>query len=194
MLKKILLSFVILLNVVFAAEIALPKPNLKDPFLSILNKRKSDREFNKNKKIDDKTLSNILWAAIGINRDNGRLTIPTAKDVRNLKVYVIKKDGAYLYNPDKQNLTLITNANLFQHFSSKQAFVEDANVILLYVSTDDEEYSYMHAGSAYQNVANYCAEKGVKNVVRGYFDKKPLKKELGIPKNYEIIVSQAIGY
>ena len=52
----------------------------------------------------------------------------------------------------------------------------------------------MHAGSAYQNVGLYCANKGLNNVVRGYFDKDELAKALSLCENQKIVISQAIGW
>lgn len=52
----------------------------------------------------------------------------------------------------------------------------------------------MHAGSAYQNVGLYCADKGLNNVVRGYFEKADLEKELKLNENQWIVVSQAVGW
>jgi nitroreductase len=197
MVKRLNIKFIIFfvfVSVCFAREkTKLPEPNLNDGFLSILSKRKTDREFDPNKDIDSQTLSNILWAANGINRKDGKRTIPTAKDARDMEIYVIKKDGTYLYDAENNSLILITNRNLF-HYFTKQKFVEDAPLILLYASKKEEDYSYMHAGSSYQNVAVYCAENGINNVVRGYFDKKGIARELNIKDDDNIIISQVIGY
>ncbi|GMO60081.1 MAG: SagB/ThcOx family dehydrogenase [Rickettsiales bacterium] len=190
--KKFILLFILSLQLVFA-DVSLPKPNLKDPFLKILSNRKSSRDFDASKQISDKTLSDILYAANGVNRNDGKLVIPTAKDNRNLLVYVIKKDGAYLYENDKNNLKLITSENLYK-FLNKQDFADNVSAHLLYVAKTNEDVSNMHAGSAYQNVANYCAENGIKNVVRAYIEKNDLAKALDLPKGYLVIISQAIGY
>jgi len=74
-----------------------------------------------------------------------------------------------------------------------QDFVMDAPLTLLYAGSD-KEFSPMHAGSAYQNVALYCAEKGIGNVVRAYFDKAGVAAALGLGKDEFAIVSQTIGW
>lgn len=172
----------------------LPEPNMSDPFLNMLSNRKSTREYNGEKQIDDNTLSDILWAGYGINRkDEDKRTIPTAMNKQDLEIYVIKKDGAYLYNAKNNTLTQITKKNLFEFFTRSQAFVENASVILLYTTKDyQEDVSAMHAGSAYQNVAIYCAEHNIGDVVKGSMETKQIARYLNI-REKNILVAQVIG-
>ncbi len=62
-----------------AAEHKLPTPERGGgmPLMQALNERRSVKEFD-NRQIDDQTLSEILWAAYGVNRSGGLRTIPTA--------------------------------------------------------------------------------------------------------------------
>lgn len=174
-------------------EISLEKPNLDDSFLQILNKRVSTKEYNNKKDIDNKTLSEILWAAYGINRyDILKRTIPTAYNEQDLEIYVIKKNGVWLYDALNFKLKLINKQNLFPLFM-EQDYVADVPLILLYASKNKNVCSSMHAGSSYQNVALYCAKNNLGNVVRGYFEIDKVANELGISSD-SIIVSQAVGY
>ena len=194
--KLLIILLVMAMNTAFSKEIKLNNPDLNDPFLKMLNNRISTREYDKNKDIDNQTLSNILWSAFGITRksDDNKRTIPTALNKQDLEIYVIKKNGVWLYDAIKQQIIQISNKNLFKYFN-KQDYVDNAPLILLYTSKENEaeDFSLMHAGSAYQNVAIYCAEHNLGNVVRGYFDKDNLAKELNINDD-KIITSQVIGY
>jgi nitroreductase len=192
---KCLLALLVSLNVGAMAEEITKLPSIKanSGVLSILSKRKSSRSFNPTKEISEKTLGEMLWAAFGISHGDGQRTIPTAKDTRDLTVYVVKKSGVWKYIPETHSLLLITKDNLYHLFNS-QSFVDDATLNLVYTSSDDKNYSFMHAGSSYQNVAIYCAEKGVGNVVRGYFDADSFKKALKLDKKTNVIISQAVGY
>jgi hypothetical protein len=189
---KILFFLLFGISSIFAES--LPNPNLKDNFLNILMNRQSSRNFNPSKEIDNKVLSDILFVSVGVNRKDGKLVIPTAKDTRDIDVYVIKKNGAFLYVKEKHELKKITSNNLFNSFSANQLYVNDSSIILVYTSKSAENSSFMHVGSAYQNVAIYCAENNIKNVVRAFFDKENVKKELKLDKEVSIIVSQSIGY
>lgn len=176
-----------------AKEIKLEQPNLDDSFLKILNNRVSTRDYDNTRKIDNKTLSEILWSAFGITRlEETKRTIPTALNKQDLEIYVIKKDGTWLYDAKKLILKLITNKDLTSYFNTQDC-MPDVDIILLYITKEENDYSLMHAGSAYQNVALYCAKNGIGNIVRGYFDKEGIAKELQID-NDNVIISQAIGY
>lgn len=160
------------------------------PLMEAIAERKTIREF-KAQDIDEQTLSEILWTAFGISHD-GKRTIPTAMNQQNLKVYVVKNDGAWLYDAAGNTLTQITAENLQPLFAT-QDFMKNVPVNLVYVGSD-EKYSPMHAGSAYQNVGLYAASKGMHSVVRGYFDNDKVTKALGLENGERAIVSQAIGW
>ena len=156
--------------------------------LKTIDIRSTTRNFS-SKSIDDKTINEIMWAAFGKN-SRGTRTIPTARNEQNMKVYLIHEDGAFLYDGEKLNK--VSNEDLRPLFAA-QAFVMDAPITLLFVGSD-KQFSSMHAGSSYQNVALYCAERGLGNVVRAYFDKTAVEKALGLSENEFAIISQTIGW
>ena len=130
-----------------------------------------------------------MWAAFGKN-SRGTRTIPTGRNQQNLKVFAIRADGAFFYDGEKLNK--VSDADLRPLFAV-QPFVMDAPLTLLFAGSD-REFSPMHAGSSYQNVALYCAERGLGNVVRAYFDKEAVAKALNFGKDEFAIISQTIGY
>ena len=170
----------------------LPKPIITGgkPLMEVIASRKTERTYSK-KTIDEQTLSEILWSAWGISHEDKR-TIPTSRNKQNLKVYAIKADGVWLYNAEKNTLELVSNKDMRKLFAT-QEFVEAAPLTLLYTGSDSKN-SPMHAGSAYQNVGLYCTSKGLNNVVRGYFDYEQAQKELNLPQDEKIIISQTIGW
>ena len=192
--------WVLLVSALFVTEAAMAEAVVKKlpapittggkALMDVIGERKTIREF-KAQEIDDQTLSDILWSAWGISHD-GKRTIPTAMNQQNLKVYVVKKDGAWLYNAAENNLTQVTTENLMPLFAT-QDFMKNVPVNLVYVGSD-EKYSPMHAGSAYQNVGLYAASKGMHSVVRGYFDHDGVKKGLKLEDGEQAIVSHAIGW
>jgi serine/threonine protein kinase len=44
------------------------------------------------------TLSNLLWAAFGINRPDGRRTAPSAMNWQEVSIYVATPEGVYIYD------------------------------------------------------------------------------------------------
>lgn len=176
-------------------EVILPEPDYEGgrPLMQALRDRHSYREFGV-RRIDEQNLADILWAANGVNRPDGKRTIPTARDSRALDVYVLKQGGAYRYNPDRHILELVNPATL-RYSAAKQEFVQQADVVLVYVSNyENHETGGMHAGSAYQNVGLYCASAGINNVVLGMIDRDMLRKELHLNDNDYILAAQALGW
>lgn len=175
-----------------AANIVLEKPDMSGGISlgEAINRRESRREFSP-EKIKPQILSNIFYAAFGISHD-GKHTIPTARNQKNLVVFAIMPNGVYRYNPDEHQLEEISSKNLIPLLST-QDFVEDSPLNLVFVGSDPK-YSPLHAGSAYQNVALYAGSVGLNNVVRGAFDKKKMAQELGLKEDEFVIISQTIGY
>ncbi|MDD5686716.1 MAG: nitroreductase family protein [Elusimicrobia bacterium] len=108
-------------------EIKLPKPQMEigKPLMQVLKKRQSGREFS-NEKLSLQTISNLLWAAFGINRpdSNGR-TAPSAINMQEIDVYVAIPEGLYLYNA-KQNLLQSVLTEDIRALTGKQPFVKEA--------------------------------------------------------------------
>ena len=173
--------------------VKLPPPDVMGglPLMQAMNERKTDRVFS-SEPLDNQTLSDILWAAWGYNRPDKR-TIPTAKNRQKMDVYVLKSDGAWIYDAKNNALVPVVSEDLRPLAARGQDFVTTAPVTLLFVTDEDDDYSMMHAGSAYQNVGLYCASKGLGNVVRGMIDRKKLAQALSIVDDDDIIISQTIG-
>lgn len=195
MIKKIcsliLLSF--LSAAVLAEDIHLPEPNKtgKTTLMQALEDRHSDREFV-NKDVDDATLATILWSAYGVNREDGKRTIPTAKDTKDLNVYVFDKRGIWLYDADHNLLKQISDKDERKLFQL-QDYMTSVPVVLVYTGSTSD-YAAMHAGSAYQNVELFTAANGMASIVRGFFEQKQVAKVLKLKKKQRVIISQAIGW
>jgi len=171
------------------------------PLMEAINKRHSSRNISSGK-ISEQELSNLLWAAFGISRDeSGKRTAPTANDSRAMDVYIILENGTYKYSAADHSLDLITNKDL-RPFAGKQDFVYTAPVNLVYVAdysklkegSDKEIYSGAHAGFISENVYLYCTSAGLGTVVRAWVDKEILSKELMLNINQKIILAQTVGY
>ncbi len=176
-----------------AADVQLPQPDKtsKTTLISALENRHSDHEFS-DKVVDDKTLSTVLWAAYGVNRDDGKRTIPTAMNKKDLNIYVFNKEGVWLYDADANVLKQYADDNHLDLFK-KQDYMRSVSTVLVYTGSE-EDYAIMHAGSAYQNVELYASANGMASIVRGYFDHDKVKEVLNLPEGQRVIISQAIGW
>lgn len=194
MFKKFLAIGLIFISVSsWAAEqqISLPQPDKQGgmPLMEAIAARKTVREFG-NREIEAQDLSNILFAAFGVSHE-GKRTIPTPMNKQELSVYVVKKDGVWLYDAEKNVLDFVSAEDILP-FIALQDFVKDAPLTLIYTGKDPKN-SLMNAGAAYQNVGLYCASRGLHNVVRGYIQRDRIASILGL-KEDEIIVTQTVGW
>ena len=176
-----------------AADIKLPAPDKinETTLIQALEKRHSDREFS-DKPVDNQTLSTLLWAAYGINRTDGKRTIPTALDKKDLNIYVFNKDGIWLYDAPTHTLKQQSAENRLDLFQM-QDYMNAVSTVLVYTGST-EDYAIMHAGSAYQNVELYTAANDMASIVRGYFDHEKVQEALDLPAGQRVIISQAVGW
>ena len=92
-----------------AAELQAVKLNPPDlkrglPLMEALSVRASAREFS-DKELSLRDLSDLLWAADGINRPaENKSTAPSAMNAHDIRIYVFMKPGVYLYDAPKHEL------------------------------------------------------------------------------------------
>ncbi|MGD0397335.1 MAG: SagB/ThcOx family dehydrogenase [Syntrophobacteraceae bacterium] len=185
------------------SSIQLPNPKKEGgkPLMSALNDRMSARTWS-SEKLSMQTLSNLLWAAFGINRPDGRRTAPSAKNWQETDIYVATADGVYLYDAKKNVLDTIATGDI-RAITGEQPYVKDAPVVLIYVA----DYSKVDAGSLdkqllvgadtgliSENVYLFCASEGLATVVRALIDRDALAKELKLRPDQKIILDQCVGY
>ena len=207
----IVVSFIAILpmtkNTARGAEqkaIQLSEPQVAgNPLMQLLAKRSSSREFS-SEPLPVNILSNMLWAASGINRpDSGKRTAPTASNRQEMDIYVATATGLYFYDA-KSSLLKPILAEDIRGLTGTQAFVKEAAVNLIYVadysrrSSSSDEVKTMYAGAATgfisQNVYLYCASEGLATVVRAMIDRPALAKVMGLRTDQKIILSQSVGY
>lgn len=185
--------------------IQLPAPQTDGgkPLMLALKARSTNREFSM-EKLPMQTLSNLLWAACGVNRpESGKRTAPSAKNRQEIDIYAATADGLYRYDALKNRLVLILKEDIRVQ-TGKQDFVATAPLNLVYVAdfskaageTEQEKTLYAGADTGFisQNVYLFCASQGLATVVRGYVDKPALEKKMGLPPNQKVILAQTVGY
>lgn len=190
---------------VSAQNVKLPEPdkNVSMTLYQALQQRKSVREYS-TKDVDDMKLSQLLWAAVGINRPDGHLTAPTAINAQDITVYVCRKDGAYLYVAKDNTLQKVSDKDLRKSVASAQAFAADAPISLVIV-TDNAKFrggstngptisGAIDAGYVSQNIDLACEALGLCTVPRATMDKEALKKELKLTDSQNPILNHPIGY
>jgi len=183
----------------------LPKPQTDGgrPLMQVLRDRHSTREF-KPDKLPLQVLSNLLWAAFGINRpETGKRTAPSAMNWQEVDIYVALPEGLYVYDAKAHRLVQILAEDV-RAATGGQDFVKGAPLNLVYVAdlarTKDagaEEknfYTTIDVGFISQNVYLFCASEGLATVVRGTVDRPALAKLMKLRPEQKIIVAQTVGY
>ena len=186
-------------------QIQLPTPQTEigKPLMQALKLRQSSRSFE-SKTLSLQELSNLLWAADGINRpESGKRTAPSAMNWQEVDVYVVLKEGAYLYEAKSHGLSPVVARDL-REATGRQEFTKDAPLNLVYVSdqarmsraSDEDKTMWGGAdvGFIAQNAYLYCASQGLAVVVRGMVDRETLGKALNLRPEQKIILAQTIGY
>jgi nitroreductase len=167
------------------------------PLMMAISRRKSDRQFDI-KNLSLKHLSEILWVANGINRTNGKRTVPSSMAQYPLQTYAVLANGIYFYNPQKHLLEPVVKGD-FRPLAGRQTFVDTAPLNLLFIAKARNtggkfESAMMDSGYCAQNVYLYCASEGLKCVVRAGAKEAELLKAMNLGENYKFIIAQTVGY
>ncbi len=179
---------------VSAQDIKLPAPNKKGgmPLMEALNNRSSSRSFS-SEELDNQTLSNLLWAAWGVNREDGRRTAPSASNKQELDLYVSMKSGVYRYNAQDNVLVQVSDMDVRKN-TGKQEFVGEAPVNIIFVADETKKGANdVDAGFISQNIYLYCASENLATVVRLMFDKEDVSKALKLTETQVPVLTQTVG-
>jgi hypothetical protein len=174
------------------------------PLMQALKERRSAREYYA-RPLTLRELSELLWAANGVNRDNGKRTAPAAQNKQVVDVYVVLPVGAFLYDAPGERLLPVV-AGDHRETTGGQGFVATAAVNLVFVSDPvrfgdpvipaDEKQNWccMAVGEMAQNVGLYCASAELGNVMRTVFDRREkLGAALKLQSGEQVVLAQTIG-
>lgn len=186
--------------------IVLPEPALAGgkTLMQSLKDRRSIRDYA-DRVLSNQDLSNLLWAAWGVNRPQGDgRTAPRWRDVYALDIYLAMANGVWLYEPKSHRLLFHMAGDLRGQTTTGQPFVATAPVNLVYAvdtskmtgATEGEKNAVAGAtaGVTGENVYLYCASAGLATVFRGSVPGEALAKKLQLPAGQIIQFAQTVGY
>jgi nitroreductase len=187
-----------------APKIALPVPDKAGgmPLMAAISKRHSAREFS-TKQLPLPMLSNLLWAANGVNRPDGGRTAPSAMSAQEIDIYVALPSGAYLYDAAANALQLVAGSDV-RRVTGYQDFVDEAALDLVYVADHSrmklvpvasrESFASAAAGAIAQNVYLFAAGNGLSTVIRAWIDREAIAIALGLGHDQQVLLSQTVGF
>ena len=208
--RKVFLTLLLLVLFVSSSYakttvVKLPAPNKTGgmPLNEAATLRHTEREFT-DAVITPQELSDLLYVAAGVNRDNGLRVYPVGKGVQDMFVYVFNKEGVYKFDAPSHSLELITEGDHRQD-TGTPTYIGRAAVNLVYVqdinlwNAEDkpretiERWGFAHTGAIMQNVYLFAASKGWNSAVRGSFEARKIGRILDLNKDQIITLVQSIG-
>ncbi len=186
-----------------------PQIGSGNPLMQLLWKRQSSRQFSP-EPLPLEVLSNMLWAAFGVNRPDGKRTAPTANNKQEMEIYLATAKGLYLYDAkeDLMNPILADDIRGITGIPA-QPYVKEAAVNLIYVADyskmknyyfgtvrDEVKDLYVAAATGFisENVYLFCASEGLATVVRAEIDRPALASVMKLRPDQKIILAQSVGY
>lgn len=181
--------------------IQLPKPEISTgmPLMQALARRQTTRAFL-DKPLPLQTLSNLLWAAFGINRPRdvkpglGR-TAPSAMNKQEVELDVVLAQGVYVYDAEANLLRPVVAGNLRAKMGAPPA--GQAAVTLVYVAGANLDYAQVDVGFIGQNVYLFAASEGLNAwfyALHGQQDATAVAAALKLPAGKRPLYAQSVGY
>lgn len=202
------------------APIVLPKPETGGgkTVMKALKKRKTVREI-KDKRLSLQTLSNLLWAACGVNRKKGPFGIPgrtaaSASNSQEIDLYAAFKEGIFFYDAIRHRLIPVVEGDLrsLAIGQGQMGFGDSAPVRLIYVADIDKlantsgyqepglqnpevqkSYYYVDAGMIGANVYLFAAAHGLAAWFHNC-NKPDLAAKLNLHSDQRVLFGQTVGY
>jgi nitroreductase len=177
--------------------IQLPKPDITGgmPLMQALAKRHTTRAFL-DKPLPPQTLSNLLWAAFGVNRPRevksglGR-TAPSAMNKQDVELDVVLASGVYVYEAEANRLRPVLVGDLRAQLSERAA--AHAAVTIIYVAHAKDSYAQVDTGFIGQNVYLFAASEGL-NAWFYAIHGQDVAGILKLPEGRQPLYEQSVGY
>lgn len=167
--------------------------------MQALEKRQATRDYV-DKKLDHQDLSDLLWAANGINRpESGKRTAPSAMNRQEIDVYVCLPEGTYLYDAKTNELKPVAKGDARPAVGGGQAFVAKAPLCIVLVGNlenfkGEVLMPAVDAGIVSQNISLFCAGCGLVTVPRASMDQGKLKQILKLKDSQRLLLNHPVGY
>jgi SagB-type dehydrogenase family enzyme len=189
-----------------AQDIILPKHPVKlnVDIIKAFEQRQTIRNYT-DQKLSNDDIATILWAANGINRQDGKRTAPAAHGKQYINIYVADNEGNYFYDAINNRLVLRNKERSISRLSGQRHVSQSSHVII--ITTDINrvpglmsnretklKWANVTAGTIAQNIYLICAAKGIGTCLVGGINAKNITQVLGLSNNEEPILVMPLGY
>ena len=164
--------------------------------------RRSTREFDP-KALTTQEMSNLLWATMGVNSQDNKLTAPSCRNLQEIRLFVVDDKGAYEYMPTSHTLRHVADGDFRPVVAGQQKFVNDAPMSIVIVadmdkfgSTDSRAMTMaaIDAGIVTENACVAAAGLGFAAVPRASMDTAKLQEILGLNENQIPLMNVPLGH
>jgi hypothetical protein len=192
----------------------LPEKEGGKSVLAALLERKTNRSIS-SKELPQQVLSNLLWAAFGVNREKagfdkkGR-TAPSASNSQEIDLYVALPGGVYLYEAIPHLLSPVASGDFRMRSGRRSAATAPVNIFYIVDlsrydlgpsqpdkaigdSEVQKSYYYTDTGFIAQNVYLFAAAHGLAAWFHNC-DKENTVKEFSLRTNQRVLFAQTVGY
>ena len=164
------------------------------PLMDALRLRRSIRLFS-DKEIPLDLLSNLLWAANGVNRpDSKGRTTAAAYGIHNIQIYLAMSGGLFLYHAFGHFLEQVDSTDLRMQTGIEGPIQLFYAAVKFQLPEHAEDLAAIHAGSMAENVYLFCASEGLATAVKGSVAPDLLHQLFQLSPDQEIVLGQAVGY
>jgi nitroreductase len=188
-----------------AESIKLPPPRMDGglPVMQALAKRRSIRAYSA-RALDQQTLSDLLWAAFGVNRpESGDRTAPSWRHSIETDVYACTRDGVFAYDAKAHELRRVLGDDIRAR-TSAMVFAGSAPVVLVFVADlgrmakapleEQKTFALVDSAIVGENVYVYCASAGLGTCILGTVDRAGLPGRLALRQDQFVTFAQPVGY
>jgi hypothetical protein len=197
--------------------ISLPKPQTDGgkSVLAAIQERKTIRNISA-EKLPLQVLSNLLWAAFGVNRENGKgpfgqvgRTAASASNSQEIDLYVALPEGVYLYEAVPHRLTPVVSGDFRARSGRRAAARAPVNIFYIvdiakYSKAPFQEpglrdpeiqksYYYVATGLIAGNVYLFAASQGLAAHFHNC-DKQNTAREFKLRPEQRVLFAQTVGY
>ena len=183
--------------------------------LAALKERRTNRNVSA-EKLPPQILSNLLWAAFGVNREEGALrgrigrTAATASNSQEIDLYVAMPEGVYVYEAVPHVLKPVVAGDFRARAGRRGAASAPVNIFYVVDLTRyvlgpgqpdrsignpevQKSYYYTDTGFIAQNVYLFAASQGLAAWFHNC-DKENTAKEFGLRPQQRVLFAQSVGY
>jgi nitroreductase len=180
-------------------QLPAPQTTGGKPLMQALAERRTTRAF-RDDALPLQTLSNLLWAAFGVNRPRdvkpglGR-TAPSAMNKQEVELYVVLAKGVYLYDAETNTLRQIVEGDARAKVGSGDAAHAAATIV--YVAPASNDFAQVDVGFIGQNVYLFAASEGLNAwfyALHGQQDAAAVSTALKLPDGRRPLYAQSLGY